>query len=319
MTTDMQDVPRRHIHEAVLYASDDELLAVVVPFLREGRNNREPTLAVLDDATTDRVRGVMGDTAGVGFLGARGRDANPARVLRTARDVLASHVADGAERIRVVATIPHGADAQWDWWARYENAVNRAFAAFPLWNLCPYDLRTIARPVLDDVLRTHPRIVTVDGSHANPRCEEPDLFLRTRSRSEPDLVQSTAPLVDLVDPSAASARRAVRHVGEIAGLAGASEDDLVIAVSETVSNGLVHGTAPVRLRLWLAPGRVVATVDDAGVGPLDPLAGLLPTTETSSGGIGLWLTHRVCNGVVLSRTAGGFTVRMTMDLGEWTP
>jgi Histidine kinase-like ATPase domain len=67
---------------------------------------------------------------------------------------------------------------------------------------------------------------------------------------------------------------------------------------------------PVRIRLWSAPDRVVATVSDRGDGPADPFAGLLPLTDTSSAGLGLWLTHQLSSHVTLDTTDDGFTIRL---------
>lgn len=76
----------------------------------------------------------------------------------------------------------------------------------------------------------------------------------------------------------------------------------------------MHGRRPVRLRLWTGAGRAVATVADSGGGPRDPYAGLLPTTRTASGGLGLWTVHRICSDVRLDRTVDGFTVRLVVAL-----
>ena len=52
----------------------------------------------------------------------------------------------------------------------------------------------------------------------------------------------------------------------------------------------------------------MATVADRGDGPDDPFAGLLPVTDTRSGGLGLWLTHQLCSHVTLDTTDDGFTI-----------
>nr|WP_230417051.1 ATP-binding protein [Micromonospora tarapacensis] len=88
-------------------------------------------------------------------------------------------------------------------------------------------------------------------------------------------------------------------------------DDFVVAVSEVVTNGLRHGRPPVRFRLWAGTDRIVATVGDAGAGPDDPYAGLLPTAGGRPGGLGLWITHQSCNHVTHYRDADGFTLRLT--------
>ena len=69
----------------------------------------------------------------------------------------------------------------------------------------------------------------------------------------------------------------------------------------------------------------MATVRDRGDGPADPFAGLLaprrphdprrppvccPLTDTSSAGLGLWLTHHLCSHVTLDTTDDGFTIHL---------
>lgn len=78
--------------------------------------------------------------------------------------------------------------------------------------------------------------------------------------------------------------------------------------SSSVTNAHIHGRSPVRSRLWTAPDRIVATVTDLGDGPTDPFAGLLPVSNTSLGGLGLWLTHQLCSHVTLDTTDDGFTI-----------
>jgi hypothetical protein len=56
----------------------------------------------------------------------------------------------------------------------------------------------------------------------------------------------------------------------------------------------------------------VATVADRGDGPDDPFAGLLPVTDTRSGGLGLWLTHQLCSHVTLDTTDDGFTIGLVV-------
>jgi anti-sigma regulatory factor (Ser/Thr protein kinase) len=102
----------------------------------------------------------------------------------------------------------------------------------------------------------------------------------------------------------------VLDVARTTDLGGIEVDDLACAVSEAVTNGICHGRPPIRVRLWAAPNRVVAAVTDQGDGPTNPFVGLLPTTGTSSTGLGCgWPTRCPC--MTLSRTKDGFTIRFT--------
>jgi anti-sigma regulatory factor (Ser/Thr protein kinase) len=306
---------RGFFHEATCYGSDEEFLAVVVPFLRGGLAAGEPTVVALGERNTELVRSAMaGDSLHLSFVRGSAQYARPASTIKSYRAALSGHVAAGAQQIRLVGEVPHpGVGMPWQWWARYEATVNHALADFPLWGLCPYDTRITPEHVLDDVTRTHPYLATTDGQHVtNPGFEDPAGFLTRRSPVGGDWLETSPPLVDLMDLTPAAARRAVLDAGRATRLAAAEVDDLVYAVSETVTNALCHGRPPIRFRLWPGLDWMVATVTDQGDGPSDPFAGLLPATNGSSGGLGLWITYQICSDVTLCWDAEGFTIRLVV-------
>ncbi|MFC0033891.1 anti-sigma factor RsbA family regulatory protein [Micromonospora chaiyaphumensis] len=301
-----------YYHEAILYDSDEHLLAVVLPFLLGGVEAGEPTVVGLAERNAELVRRALPTGTEVTFLPGGDLYARPTAAIRAYRKLLGSYVAEGARQIRIVGELPPAVlGATWDWWARYESAINHAYDDFPLWSMCAYDVGATPSRVLADVVRTHPRVAMPDGSHVpTDGYTEPAAYLAERRLMLPDPVERTAPAVELVDPAPAQARDAVRaaHRGQ---LPADHLDDLVVSVSEVVSNALRHGVPPVRMRLWSAPDRMVVTVQDRGPGPTDPYAGLLPAGNGAAGGLGLWISHQSCNHVALHRDADGFTVRLT--------
>jgi anti-sigma regulatory factor (Ser/Thr protein kinase) len=303
---------RGYYHEAVCYADDADLLAVTVPFLLGGAAAGEPTLIALGERNTELVRRALPAGAPVTVLSGGDMYARPAGAIRAYRKLLSDLVAAGAGQIRIIGELaPETFGATWDSWARYEAAINHAYDDFPLWSMCAYNTRTTPAPVLADVLRTHPRTAMPDGSHpANGDYLDPGLYLGDRRPPVPDPIQDTPPLADLAMPTLADARQAVRAADR--GQVPPDElDDLIVSVSEAVANGYRHGRAPVRLRLWAGPDRIVVTVSDAGPGPKDPFVGLLPTGDGLDGGLGLWIAHQSCSHVALYPGADGFTVRLT--------
>lgn len=296
-------------HETAFYGSDDDFLAHAVPFLEDGLRAGEPSVVACSEWNTALLRAALGDAAVLYRPGAN-QYSRPSESIATFRDLFREHTADGARQMRVVGDVPHpGVGACWDWWARYEAAVNQAYAEFPVWGLCPYDTRTTPAEVLADVVQTHPNIATSPGTHeVNPGYREG----LPASAPVPDVLERGVPRVELVDPTAHAVREAV---GAAIGGMDLSEDeahDVVYAASEVVTNGLTHGVAPVRFRLWAEGARVLVAVTDRGQGPSDPLAGLVPTTETLSAGLGLWILHRTCDYVSMGREADGFTVRVSV-------
>lgn len=301
-------VPAGHTgyyHEAIRFGSDEELLTVVVPFLLDGIAAGEPTVVSLGEANTALIRDALGDDVPVLYQSGGDTYARPAGAIRAYRDLFAEFTSNGAHQIRVVGELPPAAlGATWDWWARYESAINDAYDEFPLWTLCAYDDRITPPEVMADVARTHPHFAGRPVDYV-----EPDEFLRHTRRPAPDPLQHTPPAVELTDPIPAQVRAVLTQVTDGV-LTPEAVGDLRIALTETVTNALSHGTPPIVVRIWRGADRVVATVTDQGKGPADPFAGLRAAPHAPIGGLGLWLTHQLCDHVAMSVDDDGFTVRM---------
>jgi anti-sigma regulatory factor (Ser/Thr protein kinase) len=281
---------------------------VAIPFLLDGVAAGEPALVTLDPAATELVRSALPGETGIDFLTGDDVYERPAAAIRSYRRRLGDYVAAGAEQIRIIGQVP-ATDPTWDLWSRYESAINHAYDDFPLWGLCAYDARATPAPVLADVARTHPRFaLSTDRHETSPAYLDPVTFLSERRPAPLDPVQHRPPLVELLDPTPADARAAVRGTAHD-GITPQDVDDLLIAVSEMVTNAQRHGRGTVRMRLWAGPDRVVVTVTDQGDGPKNPFAGLLPE-RNATGGLGLWITHQSCSHVAFGRDDDGFTVRL---------
>lgn len=297
-------------HETAFYGTDDDFLAHAVPFLEDGLRAGEPSLVACTEHNTALLRGALGHSSSLMYLAAD-QYAGPADAITNYRALFHEHTEAGTRQMRVIGDVPHpGVGARWDWWARYEAAANQAFAEFPVWGLCPYDTRTTPAHVLADVARTHPHVATAPGVHqVNPAYREG----LPGSAQAPDMLEQGTPLIELVDPTAGAVREAVGAAVSGTSLSEDNAHDVVYAASEIVTNGLTHGIAPVRFRLWADDSRLVVAVTDRGTGPSDPLTGLMPTTATVSAGLGLWIVHRTCDYVSMGRDADGFTVRVSVS------
>ncbi|WAL64307.1 anti-sigma factor RsbA family regulatory protein [Amycolatopsis cynarae] len=299
-----------YFHEVSVYSSDEEFLAVTVPFLEEGIDAGEPTIVAFDAERLRLLHSAM-DTSTVTVVPMSEQYRRPAVAIRQYRQKLAELTAKGAEQIRVSGQVPHpGTGHHWDWWSRYESAINELYDEFPLWGLCSYDARITPDEVLADVRRTHPFLAEPGGHHHNRDYLSPGEFLPTWRQAPRPAPESGPPFLDLLGPTAAEARQAVRLALAESRVEREPGEDFLMAVSEVVTNGGVHGGPPVRLRIWNHGDRLVATVTDGGTGPADPFVGLVPTEGSLTAGLGLWIAHQVCRHVALYADDEGFAVRL---------
>jgi anti-sigma regulatory factor (Ser/Thr protein kinase) len=301
-----------YFHEAAYYDSDAQLLDLLVPFLRDGLDAGEPTVVALGEAHTALVRRAMPHVSGIRYLAGGELYARPAAAIHAYRQLMADLVADGASQIRIVGELePWMFGPTWDWWCRYESAINRAYDDFPLWSLCAYDTAATPPNVLRDVVRTHPMVATPGARHhVNPDFVDPLILLGQPRAPADDPLQRRPPVIELTDPMPHDARHAVLAVAPDA-VRGRELEAFLTAVSEAVTNAIRHGKPPVRVRLWTGTDRVLLTVTDHGPGLSDPFAGLLPRNGLEPGGLGLWLAHQLCSHVAMYRDDDSFTIRLT--------
>jgi anti-sigma regulatory factor (Ser/Thr protein kinase) len=301
-----------YFHGAAFYDSDEAFLQVTVPFLQDGLQANEPVVAAFGPRHLGLLRAVFGADSGVRFLDGDAQYRNPAQTIRRYRELLGEYVKDGAVQIRAAGNVPHpGVGAPWEWWARYEAAINHAYDDFPLWSMCLYDTRTAPPTVVEQVRRAHPVLSTSAGHLPNAEYDARSAFLRGGPAEWRD---PAGPAVELVDPEPAQARAAVRHAAAASPMLTRTDlENRILAVSEVVTNAILYSRPPVHLRIWAGPDRVVVAVTDPGDGPDDPFIGLMPINRPDPGGLGglgLWLAHHGCAQVSLGRGADGFTVRL---------
>ncbi|MDI1466333.1 sensor histidine kinase [Catellatospora sp. KI3] len=299
-------------HETAFYQSDEQFLELVVPFLADGLAAGEPVIVAFADHRQELVRAALGTARDLLYVDGDQQYAKPAPAIRRYGELFDERVAAGARQIRVAGDVPHpGVGVPWEWWARYEAVVNRAYDAWPVWGLCPYDTRVTPPGVLDHVLRTHPHVATADGPRANGAYEQPEEFLRRQPAVWRDPIEVEAPHAALADPTLAETRAAVVKLAARTDLSADDVDAMLLASSEAVTNAMVHGSGRVGVQLWAAPRRLVVTVSDDGYGPQDPCVGLVPT-GADVGGLGLWLAYQVCSYVSQEREGGRFTLRLVV-------
>ena len=302
-------------HDALLYDSTDQLVAVAAPFLLEGLAAGDAAVIAVGPDTTDPLRVAVDHDSRVLVLERHAlyRVRTPTAIT-TFRRLAAEHAAPG-RRVRVIGEVDFGATvAEQREWQRYEAVINTAFAAAPLWGLCVFDTTRVPEPVLATARHTHPHLRTATGRAANPGYVDPASYLRALPvPAEP--LEGTVPALADDDVTDYNRLRQILRA-RLATVEGPADviEDYLLAVDEMTSNAVRHGRRPVGLRLWIAPGRLVCTISDAGTDWDDPFAGYGPAhgEELSLGGMGLWMARQLCDHVAIRREPGGVSVRLTV-------
>jgi anti-sigma regulatory factor (Ser/Thr protein kinase) len=298
------------VHDALLFGSEDELVSAMVPFVRGGLKQGDRTMVVATDRTAAVLSDALHADPRVTYVphGVMYRRA-PATIAAY-RDLIEREMSAGARQVRIVAEV--GPVMEPAAWARFEAIANRAFGGYPLWSVCMYDRRRLPSDVVATAELTHPYLVAAGERVPSPRFVDPATFLRG-VRPTPDPVESTVAPFLADDPVDLYLLRQELHA-ILAGspLAAEAVHRFVFAISEVVTNAVVHGRRPIRVRLWSgSDGRSVCAVTDHGGGFDDPFAGYLPAGyKAGTRGMGLWLARQFCDDVTMSLSLGGFTVRL---------
>ncbi|MET1058105.1 MAG: sensor histidine kinase [Nocardioides sp.] len=296
-------------HSALFYDTDDQFAETVGTYLGDGVARGERVLAVVPLGKLDRLRDELGpDAKSIDFVDARDGYRPQWNVFRAVLDSLAS--APG-QRLRVVAEQDLAArtPAEVIDYQRLEAAVNVVFRDHPLTLLCPYDATRLPRELFDISRRTHDSVIDATGQRPNEHFADPSaLILGLATVTSPPAGALSLRCDEALDLS--SARRFVRDHATRAHLDRDAVDDLVLAVSEILTNALTHGQPPRRLYLYDGGATWVCHVHDSGAGPGDLYAGFAPPALPSDHGYGLWLARQLCDAVDMGADVTGTHVRL---------
>ncbi len=277
----------------------------------------EPLLFAYDDHKTSLLQTWLPEAASITYITDTAPYATPARALTSWRQLIERQLHAGANRVRVAGDVPHpGYGVSFAGWDRYEAALDHVFADMPVTAPCLYDARITPPEVLDRARSLHRFVREPSGARRPNDGYRAPTALHDFLPPERDPLELLAPTMELWDLSARGAREAVRHLAA-ARLTPGRLDDLVLAVSEAVTNGSLHGGPPVVLRCWIGTGHLVVNIRDGGSGPTDPLVGLVARADLGAeSGRGLNIVHQLDLDVALFTRDDGFTVRLRMDLDQ---
>jgi anti-sigma regulatory factor (Ser/Thr protein kinase) len=314
---------KNYRHAALLFRSDEEFLARAVPYLEEGLSAGEVALVVCDEEHNALLAGALPDDAHVLVLPRSDVYTRAAHVCVTYERLVHRLLADGAHGTRLVSEPSYAGDPEsWRAWAAVEAVSNVVLSQLPLSSVCGYDLRALSAPMLQDVQRAHPHLLTAEGVVPSDAYAAPADLLG--SAPPPDPLERTAPCLDLggiTDRAAlARARDQVRSVVAAAHPHDAVGREFLGAIAEVMANAFRHGRPPLHVRLWAASSRLLCTVTDRGPGADLLFAGYtrgdLDDGRTRAG---LWLARQTCDRLDAYRTPDGFTVRLSSTVPAVPP
>ncbi len=303
-------------HDAMFYGSDDEFVRALVPFARSGLEHGDAVVAAVTRHNMTLLRDALGtDGSAVALLDRDEWYQRPAVTVAGWQRLLAEATGRGHRHMRLIGEVGFGEEQAHPTWTRYEAALNDVFAHAPAWIVCPYDTRVLPGTLLRDARRTHPTTFHPERRPNDDYCP-PGHFLTTVPEPMPPV--SGPPAISMaVVGGVSDARGALLGLLATHGWAGLDcADDLVIALSEIVTNSLRHGRGRAELRVWTGAGVLTCEVSDDGEGLDDPLTGYRPPVPDLPGGRGLWIARQLCDRLAVSRRDGATVVRFAVALPD---
>jgi anti-sigma regulatory factor (Ser/Thr protein kinase) len=302
-------------HDALFYADDDEYVAGVLDFVREGLRRDEPVLVAVPGWNLELLREAL---AADEMPRVRLRDMtvagrNPGRIIGTVLSAFVREYADS--RVRIVGEPIWGGrtDEEYPACAEHEALINVALGESPAYIQCPYDTTKLPTSVLTDATRTHPTLASPAARWMSPTYTDPGAVAASF-----DVPLSQAPsdaefVVIGPDTGARSARTIVHDAGRAHGMHDDRLTDVRLVAQELAVNTLTHSPSGRGvLEVWTADDHLVVQVQDGGR-ITDPLAGRR-APDPRDVGHGLFVVHQLADLVRMHREPTGTTVRVYFRL-----
>lgn len=167
-------------HRGLLFGSDEEFVAAVAPFLREGIERSEAALAVISTAGIELIRDELGDDAGrVEFADAADWYSSPVEAEQRFRGFIDGRLETGSKWVRSISepVLTGRSEDFIDEWVRCESMINLTLAAAPVTLVCSYDTRSAPADVVAGVRCTHPVCQQAGTSTPSSSYRDPTEFL----------------------------------------------------------------------------------------------------------------------------------------------
>lgn len=320
MTAHASPAARGFVHAALIVDSDDTLRSRLVPALRRSVAARERVHLLVGAHAERVVRDALGTLADRLEWGERATF--PTR-LGFAYERLRRYLADqhaAGSSVHVITEADVSADPGPDdpvdratAHLSYESACGDAYAGYGCAVTCLWDSRRHPTLLVENARSLHNHELTEHGCEPNTGYVGSADYLRRRSQVPLDAVPPVVDLdVGLVGlDQLTPLRGALRGWAEARSFDPDASGDIVLAVTEVATNGLVHGALPVRLRSWHHGDTLIVQVDDSGGRRIPPTAGFhRPGSAGRVGGRGLWLARQLADVVTVHSREHGTSVRL---------
>jgi anti-sigma regulatory factor (Ser/Thr protein kinase) len=303
------------LHALLRYDSPESLCARALPYVREGLDRGEAVMAVVSAEVEQVLSSALGDdAAGVAW---QAEDVSYGRLgvmFEGFRRFLGEQRAAGVPMRLLAQNDALGTEERMAAYLRFEAMTNEVYRPYGYRWACLYDTRAHSAQTLRQVSQVHPRLLEPGGREIpNDDYLEPSAYL---ARSGPPPPPPAAVQLDLpvTGPDQLVVVRRLLHRWADLQEMGDRAGDVVSAVSEAVTNGLQHGTPPVRVRAWAADRLARVQVHDRGLAPIPATAGYHRPPPEHDFGYGLWVARQLADVVATHTDRGGTTVTLDFPL-----
>lgn len=300
-------------HEALFYATHDELIEQVSEFVVDGLVRGEPAVVAVSGEKIEALRAALGgDHQGVFFadMGQIGR--NPACLIPAYHEFITTNAPDGPSRGVGEPVGPHRRGAELVECQIHESLCNLAFTTTGWWVLCPYDTSALGRATVDEACRSHPVLLENGRRRVSPAYRDPAALEGPLGDPLPEPPEPTRRLTFDAD-RLHDVRRSVSDYASVAGLDAERASRLVLAVDQVVTNTLHRAAGEGVLDLWREGPAVLAEVRDP-IPVSDPLVGREPPELGARAGRGLRAANQLCDLLQVRSGPSGTRVRVHMSL-----
>lgn len=304
-------------HAVALYASDDDLCARTLPFLEAGISRGEFVLVVVSRSAEARLRAGLDGADDLVCWRAPGASSNHlGRTSDAIARTLGTQRAAGRTMRLVVENDALGDAGRTAAYLRAEAAWNHGHSGHDgddeVQQLCLHDLRRLPSELVEELVALHPLVVDPAGATAtNETFGDPLAY----APGHPGPLTPVPAVTELdlevhVADELSAARHAVGTAAHGLGVPQADLADVRLAAGEVMTNALLHGVGPARVRAWRWGCSVVVRVDDAGSGGAITSAGFRRPDERRPSSSGLWIARRCADIVHTGIDATGTSVEL---------